>query len=1848
MYPSSSSSNPSPTTKNNKTQVENVLTNNNNQNINHINQLLLLSIQSSPIMKKFQHHMILSLFINQLLPTNTIIIDLNTTSFIKLKYNSYNSKQQIKSNTTTIITILRKNKIHLHHDQLDIHFDITTNNIQITNKNNNNILSNNNYNQVITQVEKILEKLEKKSENKENKRTRDDNKNHHTTQVFSGTNITQDLTPIKLKLPYKLYNNHYEKMGSNKKITPSRDINADGFRLVSHNPNSCAAVENGTSRLELYKKLLLSTYNTAEQIDCLMLQESNIVDPNHSKYDVDDFNNRYTTFYTSVRRKGDHLGPKRHGQITLMNKKFNAKKLKDYSNNNLLTVCYQNNNVNNYILNVYITHGDKKIDMDNLIQITNSIYKNDKTANIFVMGDYNTQLNKMRNEVLPKINIPSHNLLFFNNNDKHTHIKPINNKKIIQTTIDHTIAAINDPTVKYNYTVLDSIIPTMKQLHHKPIQLYIYNNINDENNNNNNNSNNNNVNKKSSSRPTTSNWPAYPGDKSNTYLLFDKYATIVNSLSKHQFKRKILDNAKNIQTNRKWMNILQIIDSFEKTLLSSRSIKSLKQKQLDQLFYSFIETNFMIIGEELNMKNGITKNMISSDHVNTQPRHNWCTMRYYSMFNYWVKIDKIYSKNQFNFTNLNNNETKSIINLIPNILHNEYNTFWGEDEERYINKLIEMHEMLCENGNIYEAEKQIKKIVKYHTFHAVRAKTKVNVEKQVVINPTNGKLCTESADIANAFAEQYKTMDQTKAASSQLFYSSSSSTVISSSFNPQNNMNNATSSTGMNDNASINTEKNNDRNNNKGLSPNEMSTIMNKEVSASELSRAIVGLKAFTSNGADNIPIALYKAALKTSGHNKTPLQNDLEVKGHALNRQGHFLSGRKCKVYKLKNKYVKRLKTWADDEDFENNYLLQVLLKMFNIVLKTGLVPSTWKLSHILPLHKTGDAQDTLNYRPISLISNGQKIFNKILANRILHINSEQSNTTNPVFNKNQAGYTPKRERYEQIMTILEYANTYNIDENHPVYVLFIDLKKAFDSCTHSKLIEIFNKKFGTLDTPVHHYLLNMYNNIYFTIKNNNSFSQIIKQLIGIKQGCTISPLMFNLYFNEVLDAIAPKKGDNHISPAYADDLALATLSLDDMARLDSKMCKAFEYLQLDINVKKTVMLIINKHKKDLNSIEKLKNIKVIKFKKNEDTANGLSSSIRSATCTLDYNGSSKEYNIVSKFKYLGLEIPHNMDFNFFLNNIDLKKQLAINKHVLYNGNIPTDTKLQIINKHIIPRILHNAPLFGMLMINEDQQKLFEVTIDSVLAQTINTIQRIPRCKSTTNFIIFNNNNIVPPSVSCKVQALRVCAGLIKNSDKINSWMSHHINNIINPYLLSSEASGRNIKFLKNKEDLNYDDDIKNKVITNTPFYSTLWYWLPKFKNCGMPTLDVTPVQNNQQNNNNNNAIVQTFNGNDFNNNFFNNTVCIDQSKNVAYKLSTEWLDCTPLLPAAVKRWQKKAKAEVFQQRTSIKDMKIQYPIVKNLQEIATITNSPLALKAHYDNISKEKELLCMAKIILMNEKMISDMVNQRVTTYRYVSKNSISTRRSYVYAKKISPHCVRDGWRMYDSIRAEHIGEYYYTKYSVEPVDNACPMCNATGFSGEHLFICAKNGNLKNIAKIQYLDYIHKIGGITLINDHIYAKSGLSRIILKLQNDIIKNNKRKGEVSEEVKNWCLGITKRESIVKSKLSTRGYTIPTYLKKKQWMGGAAAEEYRVNMVNSTENPNHLFFLDPDAISLYEAVLLSDQLAHLNADLISGMDFPILQPHVNHNAHFLVQVLQTLFVAIFFQQICLAYPHLVKF
>lgn len=94
--------------------------------------------------------------------------------------------------------------------------------------------------------------------------------------------------------------------------------------------------------------------------------------------------------------------------------------------------------------------------------------------------------------------------------------------------------------------------------------------------------------------------------------------------------------------------------------------------------------------------------------------------------------------------------------------------------------------------------------------------------------------------------------------------------------------------------------------------------------------------------------------------------------------------------------------------------HILTPLVHIINLIFKNGQVPHQFKTSIITPIHKAGDKTKIHNYRPISLINNFGKIFEKCLKERLIKFLNN-----NNILNKNQFGFQQGSRHVMQCMRL-------------------------------------------------------------------------------------------------------------------------------------------------------------------------------------------------------------------------------------------------------------------------------------------------------------------------------------------------------------------------------------------------------------------------------------------------------------------------------------------------------------------------------------------------------------------------------------------------------------------------------------------------------------------------------------------------------------------------------------------------------------------------------------------------------------------------------------------------------------
>lgn len=350
----------------------------------------------------------------------------------------------------------------------------------------------------------------------------------------------------------------------------------------------------------------------------------------------------------------------------------------------------------------------------------------------------------------------------------------------------------------------------------------------------------------------------------------------------------------------------------------------------------------------------------------------------------------------------------------------------------------------------------------------------------------------------------------------------------------------------------------------------------------------------------------------------------------------------------------------------FGKDILLLPIVNLFNRILSSGIFPESWNIACISFLHKNGDIYNCDNYRCLSLTSCMGKLFTSLLQKR-LHKYMECNN----LYNRFQAGFRPDYRTTDHIFIIKTLINKYLHKLKKPIFTCFVDFSKAFDSVWHiglfKKLLEL--KIGGNFYKIIKH----MYSNSKFVVKKGKLISDINNLYKGVRQGDGLSPMLFNIYTNdlpEIFDQSKTEPVELDLTKLncllYADDLILLSESEKGLQSCLDYLSTYCSRWKLNINISKTKVMVFSKGKRKLSNFK--------------------------------FNINNQTLEVVEKYKYLGVilnfngNLKHAADHMF---NKGLKAVFSLKSRILDFDLAKVKLKLKLFDTLIKPIITYGSEIW-------------------------------------------------------------------------------------------------------------------------------------------------------------------------------------------------------------------------------------------------------------------------------------------------------------------------------------------------------------------------------------------------------------------------------------------------------------------------------------------------------------------------------------------------------------------------
>ena len=172
-------------------------------------------------------------------------------------------------------------------------------------------------------------------------------------------------------------------------------------------------------------------------------------------------------------------------------------------------------------------------------------------------------------------------------------------------------------------------------------------------------------------------------------------------------------------------------------------------------------------------------------------------------------------------------------------------------------------------------------------------------------------------------------------------------------------------------------------------------------------------------------------------------------------------------------------------------------------------------------------------------------------------------------------------------------------IEQNRPLYMVFVDFTKAFDTVHRETLWKIL-RKIGCPDLLVD-LIASLHKDMKASVSLKGELSKPFDVQNGVKQGCVLAPTLFSLFLSKVLDCafagcdkgvtIQTRLGANLFNTnqfksttrtkpilvrelMFADDTAFVAHSHEDMQAIVTRFASAAKAFGLQVNIKKTEMM--------------------------------------------------------------------------------------------------------------------------------------------------------------------------------------------------------------------------------------------------------------------------------------------------------------------------------------------------------------------------------------------------------------------------------------------------------------------------------------------------------------------------------------------------------------------------------------------------------------------------------------------------------------------------------------------------
>uniref|UniRef100_A0A3B1JXQ2 ribonuclease H n=1 Tax=Astyanax mexicanus TaxID=7994 RepID=A0A3B1JXQ2_ASTMX len=250
----------------------------------------------------------------------------------------------------------------------------------------------------------------------------------------------------------------------------------------------------------------------------------------------------------------------------------------------------------------------------------------------------------------------------------------------------------------------------------------------------------------------------------------------------------------------------------------------------------------------------------------------------------------------------------------------------------------------------------------------------------------------------------------------------------------------------------------------------------------------------------------------------------------------------------------------------------ISILTSMCQKIWESKEWPEEWTKSLIILLPKKGNPRHCQNHRTISLISHPSKVMLRVILDRL-------TSQAEEILAEEQAGFRKGRSTVEQVFNCRVLIEKH-IAHQKELYHNFIDFKKAFDRVWHEGLWQVLRD--FSIEEGVVQMIQTLYHNASSAVLLNSQVGEFFRTTVGVRQGCLLSPVLFNLYLENIMrEALEGHQTSISIGGRpvcnlhFADDIDLMGGSNQELQSLTDKLAGRAGAYGMEVSTDKSKVMV-------------------------------------------------------------------------------------------------------------------------------------------------------------------------------------------------------------------------------------------------------------------------------------------------------------------------------------------------------------------------------------------------------------------------------------------------------------------------------------------------------------------------------------------------------------------------------------------------------------------------------------------------------------------------------------------------